>query len=107
MANTLKNLFRGTIDNTAGARVTAGAAEIITIKRWRALNNSGAATNVSIWAGSAADDAHAIVKVVTLNAGESLEADPTMLVLNPGENLYAQSSVAGAITLGVDGLSQT
>lgn len=110
MPNTLKNLVRSLVAGAATAYVTAGAAEVITIKRIKITNilaAGGATVNASLWAGSAADDAHAIFKSIPLAPGESVEMDPTMLVLNNNESLYAQGSVANDLNITVDGLSQT
>lgn len=108
MPDVLRNLVRSVVGNTATAYITAGAAEVVTIKRVRILNNSAAAcTLVGLWVGAVADDAHAEALDIDLNPGESLEWDPTLMVLNNNEKLFAQGSVASALTLHADGLSQS
>lgn len=115
MANVLKNLARALVANAATAYVTAAnpgspANQRITIKRLKVTNINaagGATVNVSLWAGAAATDAYAICKAIPLAPGESLEADPTMIVLEPGESLYALGSVAANLALSADGLRQT
>lgn len=110
MANTLKNLARTLVANAATAYVTAGAAERITIKRLKVTNINaagGATVNLSLWAGTAATDAYAICKVIPLAPGESFEGDPTTIILNFSESLYALGSIASNLSLQADGLSQT
>jgi hypothetical protein len=113
VANLLKNLARSLVSNAATAYVTAANPgtpnnQRITIKRIKVTNISAATTVLTgLWAGSAADDAHVLAKGISLGAGESLEFDPTTVVLEPGENLYAQGSIANNLQIAADGLRQT
>lgn len=110
MADVLKNLVRSLVAAASTAYVTAGAAETITIKRVKITNINaagGASVTASLWAGSVADDAHALFKAITLAPGESIELDPTMIVLAPTEKLFAQGSVANNLNIQADGLSQS
>ena len=115
MANVLKNLARSLVATAATQYVTAANPgtpnnQRVTIKRLKVVNinaGGGAAATISVWAGTLADDAPAIVKSITLTGGEALEWDPTTIILEPGESLYAQASVASTLSLGADGLRQT
>jgi hypothetical protein len=82
----------------------------ITLKRIKVKNvlaPGGATATVSVWAGAAATDAYAVEKTIDLAPGEALEFDPTMIVLEPGESLYAICVPANACNLTADGLRQT
>lgn len=115
MANVLKNLCRTLVGVAATAQLTAANPgtpnnQRITIKRLKFKNvlaAGGQTVTISVWAGAAATDAYAIEKSVDLAPGEALEFDPTMVVLEPGESLYAQASVAAAVNCTADGLRQT
>lgn len=115
MANTLKNLARTLVAAAATAYITAAnpgspANHRITIKRLKITNvlaAGGATVTISLWAGTGATDAFVLEKNISLAPGEALELDPTMIVLEPGQSLYAQCSVANAVNLTADGLDQT
>jgi len=115
MANTLKNLSRSLVATSATAYITAANPgtpnnQRITIKRMKILNINaagGGASTVSVWSGTAATDAFALVKGTNLNGGEALEWDATTIVLEPGENLYVQAGTASTLNITADGLRQT
>ncbi len=114
MSDTLKNIARTLLSvNTVVAvrtAVNSGSPnnERITIKRLRVTNVSAGAVTISLWAGTASTDAYKICHLVSLDAnGGALELDPTTIVLEPGEILYAQASVANALSVHADGLVQT
>lgn len=117
MADQLSNLIPGTLLSGTGVTTVRTAVntgtpnnERLTIKRLQVVNvlaAGGQTVAVSLWRGSASTDAYAIKKTVNLAPGESLEFDPTTMILAPGDSLFVQASVANAISVQGDGLKQT
>jgi|SRR5215831_2338925 len=84
--------------------------ERLTVKRLVLLNvlaPGGQTVSVSLWRGTTQDSAHQFKNNVPLAPQEGLEFDPTTMVLAPGDSIWAQASVANAISIQGDGLRQT
>jgi hypothetical protein len=106
MANTPKHLVKTTLGAAAATLRTTPAATTEIYTKIHVTNTDTVERTFSIWAGSGTTDADVLVKDMALGAGDSVEVGRG-LILEAGELLSGQASVAAKLAVNASGVQVT
>ena len=100
MADAYKTLYKGVITDSQTLLFTVGGSASWIVKHWVARNVVNSAVVLRLWRNGTGNDS--LQDVLTVPVSGCAEFDGTM-AFGSNDTLYAQASVASALTFIVDG----